>query len=274
MSKKTKYIIGAIVAVLVIGAIASGGKNDSDPPAENAVAVTATKLWQDYKENEVKAESTYKDKVVNVTGRIRKVSTNPITKDPQVSLDTEDGLFSITCEFEEANKGEVANLAKGQTVTVQGTVKDKIVNVRLEGCTLVESSKSSGDEVSDKDQATAKKAAPNSIPDEVEEENLVELTSLMLWNEYEENEVKANSLYKGSKIVVTGRVVEISTNLIGGAPQIKLEGGNPYLPVTCEFSKSDAEVIAEIAKGQEVKIKGIVQGKVVTINLKRCELVE
>ncbi|ROR55053.1 putative nucleic acid binding protein [Luteococcus japonicus] len=91
-------------------------------PAETVLVVTADKLIQDLEKNALKANSTYKDKLVTVTGRVRNI-------DAQGDYFTVRGtdeytLTNIQIFINEEQKALVSEFSEGQTVTATGRVSD------------------------------------------------------------------------------------------------------------------------------------------------------
>ena len=113
---KTLLIIG------IIGLFAGGGlvywifnKPHRDVTQENAVQLTAQKLFDAFKANEAAANKLYLDKAIELSGEVGEVITN---QEGQivVNFKTNDPLFVINCTFK-TNPGE---LKVGQNITFKG----------------------------------------------------------------------------------------------------------------------------------------------------------
>ncbi len=92
-----------------------------------------------------------------------------------------------------------------------------------------------------------------------------------LYQEYEYNEVSANYKYKGKIVLVSGTMQDIGNDLFGD-PYIVI-GGSGFLDgVQCSFNKSETLSIARLFKGQNVRIKGEVSGKLGNVQVKNCSL--
>ncbi len=92
-----------------------------------------------------------------------------------------------------------------------------------------------------------------------------------LYNEYKSNEVAADSKYKGKIVVVSGVIQDIGKDIIA-QPYIVI-GGMGFLDgVQCMFTGSENASVARLYKGQSVKVKGEVVGKMGNVLLNRCSL--
>lgn len=144
--KKWWFWLLAIIVVIVIAASGGGdgssgtsstGFNQANTaPAEQAIAVTATKLYADYKANEISADNTYKGKLVEVSGTVDNIGKDLFDK-PYVSLKTGEIIGSVQCMLDDAAIAEASALAEGTKVTMQGRVSGLLGNVLVKDCTLV-----------------------------------------------------------------------------------------------------------------------------------------
>jgi len=98
--------------------------------------VTADELYAAYRANEVRADATYKDTILLVTGRVRSIGKD-ILNTPYVSLYVEEELLGgVQCMFSDADIAQLSMLHKGQTVTIQGRCSGLLMNVILRECSL------------------------------------------------------------------------------------------------------------------------------------------
>jgi len=160
MKKALKWI-GIVFVVLVIISLIGGSdsnKNKSQTSSETSNTTKAeTKptpeekpisptdiamadLIADFDKNQLSAEETYKDKLIQTTGYISNISED-IIGNPFLSLKptTEEYYFGTTvqCLFKE--KSELTSLENGQQVTVTGTVKTQSLGIiSVDGCKVVE----------------------------------------------------------------------------------------------------------------------------------------
>lgn len=141
---KLKWIVIAVVVVLIIAAASGGGDNESNQEAgtktENQASGKKKKAKEEVKEevsytpysvsqmmddldnNALNAETTYKDKYVEITG----VLSNIDSSGKYISLRPEDDEYAII-DFQcfiksDEQKSQVAAMSKGQSVTLRGKV--------------------------------------------------------------------------------------------------------------------------------------------------------
>lgn len=142
--KEPKWVVFVAVAV-GIGALIScatcsqAGKKAQEEKAAKEKAgaedVALEELLSTYRKNEVKADARWKGKVIKVSGKVESVGKDILDK---VYVTLGDGEFrQAQCFFTEKNAKAVADIDKGQTVTVRGRVKGLMMNVLLEDCELV-----------------------------------------------------------------------------------------------------------------------------------------
>lgn len=106
-------------------------------PAQAPIIVSAAKIYSEYQSNAVAADAKYKGNLVQVSGTIYSIDKdilgNPFVQIQSGSYD----LWGVQCGFSQADQSQLAQLSKGQTVTLQGTVSGKVVNVMIDGCSIV-----------------------------------------------------------------------------------------------------------------------------------------
>ena len=131
-----KWWFWVIIVVAVI-AIASSGGNDSENNIENNTNTQQTsqtetieytpysvsELVNDLEENALKAEEKYKDKYVEITGKLSVIDS----KGKYISLSPTDNDFCLTnvqCYIKnDEQKSKVLEVAKGDTLTIKGKIK-------------------------------------------------------------------------------------------------------------------------------------------------------
>ena len=97
------------------------------------------------------------------------------------------------------------------------------------------------------------------------------LSADQLYREYESNEVAADEKYKGKIVIVSGKIQDIGKDIMD-EPYIVI-GGEGFLDgVQCSFAKSQESSIARLSKGQNVKVKGEVSGKMGNVQIKNSSL--
>ncbi len=131
-------IITVILVLVLIGAISGGAKGnntttnsstpsnkttDTNTPKPSPIIVKADTLIDALKENELNASNTYKDKYVELTGKLSVIDSSgkyiglgPINDDYS--------LRTVMCYITQEQKDIVAGLKKDSLVTVIGTITD------------------------------------------------------------------------------------------------------------------------------------------------------
>jgi len=152
-------ILTVILALILIGAIggaANGSKSSStsqpatggqtqataqatSKPTQQALVVNATTLVGEYDKNKLSAQDKYTGKLVKTTAFINNISSD-VLGSYYLSLNPSNDQYyfgtSIQCYF--ADKSQLTSLAKGQQVTVQGTMQDMSLGiVEMKDCSVV-----------------------------------------------------------------------------------------------------------------------------------------
>lgn len=99
--------------------------------------LTASSLFNKYKANEVAADEVYLGKKIAVTGIIDDIGKD-ILDDPYISLEV-GYLESVNCYFSESDIKAIAQLSKGQKITILGTCKGMTltIGVTMSQCKLL-----------------------------------------------------------------------------------------------------------------------------------------
>jgi flagellar basal body-associated protein FliL len=138
-------VVACVIFLIIIIAIAasSGGDKSSNvtptskTSAISAIEVTAVELYSAYEANEVAADLKYKDKILRVTGVVTDISTDPFGY-PTVSFGMDAyNINKVEATFNKSEASNIANLQKGQNITVNGAGNGKSFYVRLKNCTIV-----------------------------------------------------------------------------------------------------------------------------------------
>jgi len=156
-----------VLAVLLALASLAGCELETTHEAEvvktkPTVIVDARTLCARYEANEVAADAAYKNRVVQVTGVITSIAKD-IVDTPYIVLSDGNpmGIGGVQCTFSDAHLGALAQMNKGDRITLKGKCRGRIMlNVLLRGCTGTDEPKA----------AERKKrpvtAAPTDDPDE------------------------------------------------------------------------------------------------------------
>lgn len=107
----------------------------------------------------------------------------------------------------------------------------------------------------------------NREPKNAEKQELKTITAREIYEEYDENEIAADSKYEGDIISLTGTITDISKDI----------RGYPYLiinsSVQCVFQEGDESKLKWFSKGGKVTVKGRVKGLSIMgqVLLTQCE---
>lgn len=97
----------------------------------------------------------------------------------------------------------------------------------------------------------------------------IEINAAQLYQEYNSNQVAADAKYKGKILSVSGTVNDIGD--IIDAPYVILGTQQIPLGIQCMFSKQDEPLLAQISKGQSLRIQGKCDGlSIVSVILSNC----
>ena len=93
-------------------------------------------MFAAYRKQKAASDKLYKGKLLEVTGTIDDVGTDPIFQAPEVMLSSgaTPQASGVDCIFETKYAAQVAKLQKGQTLAVLGTCDGYAVNVLLLHC--------------------------------------------------------------------------------------------------------------------------------------------
>ncbi|HTN91951.1 MAG TPA: hypothetical protein VL242_50125 [Sorangium sp.] len=107
------------------------------PPREAAVKVELKQLLSEYESNEVRADSTFKGKLIQTSGTVGEVKKD-ITGGIYVTVGTGAPVEVpvLQCSIAESEAGAAAELSKGQKVTVRGRADGLMMNVLASGCEI------------------------------------------------------------------------------------------------------------------------------------------
>lgn len=141
-NKAAAFVIMIVIGVggaWVVGNLMKAANEVSQAPAKpveqgyvptprnpsQAVDVSASALYAAYDDNEVRFNQQYVGKTVNVTGVVHRIFDDSIMFDS-----------STNCYLAPNQVGKLAQLSKGQTITVQGVVEDALISFRIADCVV------------------------------------------------------------------------------------------------------------------------------------------
>jgi hypothetical protein len=120
----------------------------------------------------------------------------------------------------------------------------------------------------EKSEAPATTAAPAGQP-ATTEAPVATLSAFALYQAYEENEVRADAMYKGKWIRVSGTVDSIGKDILD-TPYITLEAGQLLMSVQAMFARSDSNLLVSMNKGAHVTVTCKCDGKFGNVSLRNC----
>ncbi|MFY0571471.1 OB-fold protein [Archangium lansingense] len=104
----------------------------------DAKQVEIHKLLAEYTDNEVRADASFKGKLIQTTGVVDDVKRDVLnTVYVVVGTGKRYEVRMLQCFIDEDNANTVASLTKGSRVTIRGRVKGLMMNVLVEDCELV-----------------------------------------------------------------------------------------------------------------------------------------
>src|SRR5262245_36393748 len=114
-------------------------QEDKELREGQATAATADKLYEEFDKNPLTAESTYKGKVLEVTGTLLRVERDRFGRSTLVFEAGKNANAAVRCDFSRDANAQLEKLEVKQKVTVRGKYAGKGKNqaVRLENCLLV-----------------------------------------------------------------------------------------------------------------------------------------
>jgi len=107
---------------------------------DQATKITPSKLFREFKANEIAANQKYNNKPVLMTAKISEI-TESITGKPEIAFFVDSyGIERITCTFPRDARDQIAQLRKGQQITLYGVVSVFVLgsHLSIDKCDLVE----------------------------------------------------------------------------------------------------------------------------------------
>jgi len=104
----------------------NGVKNASAP-----LEISPEQLFSDYEANEVKADNQYNGKLLKIKGAILNIGIDRLNDVSYITLDAGYWLRGVDVYLKKSEQKKLADLSKGQIVTIIGTCDGKLINVRI-----------------------------------------------------------------------------------------------------------------------------------------------
>lgn len=99
---------------------------------------------------------------------------------------------------------------------------------------------------------------------------VAEISANKLFSQYQYNEIRADELYKGKTIVVTGVISDIGNDILNDS-YVTLRTGDMIGSIQCYLDKS---VVSKLGKGYRITVKGECGGLMMNVLMKDCKLIE
>ena len=143
------WLIIVLAVLLIIGiAVGTSGKDTSKPSGSSTgisstekaetIKISSVDLLAAYDDNAVKADTDYKDKLLEVSGVVKNIDKD-VLNDVYVTINDggELSIIAVQCYFEDEDEiTKTANLKAGDEVTIIGTCSGKTINVMLKDCKI------------------------------------------------------------------------------------------------------------------------------------------
>lgn len=102
-------------------------ENSNKKQMEPELSISATELINAYKENEIKADKTYKGKIVEVNGIVDGINSGIDDKAIVILSDGDEFSFdNVQCCIDDENQDKACELKKGENVTIIGKADGEI----------------------------------------------------------------------------------------------------------------------------------------------------
>ena len=132
-------LAAALVAVAACNRTPKAAPSPAEPP-KPAATLTADELLDEYKKNEVGADQKFKDKIVQVSGKVAEVKKDLFGR-YFIGLGTahEDDNFDVMCYLDKTAEEAAGKLQKGETTTLMGLCQGRAggLVLTLKSCILV-----------------------------------------------------------------------------------------------------------------------------------------
>ena len=139
----SKHII-SIISLACFLLMIVGSENDTTTAeatkslAGPAIKITAEQLQEEFKNNEIRAVRKYKDKVVEVTGKIYGFDSGFTDTAVKLTLEAGGGWSNVMCDFPKDQADNIFDLNKGDYITVKGICTGVIMgSPTMDNCILV-----------------------------------------------------------------------------------------------------------------------------------------
>lgn len=139
------WLIVVIILVGIFGGSSDNTTNTNDSTTTSTTAQTEEVmevdykvLYEEYMANPINADSKYKGKILKLTGTVGTIDRE-IDQRTYITFDI-DFLKDVRITFKKDQESKVAQLKKGQTVTIKGKCTGTLLSttVALDDCEIIE----------------------------------------------------------------------------------------------------------------------------------------
>lgn len=136
MKAYIKYAILLGVVLIGVGIFVYNKPHQNIKKASSDFKLNATELFGAFETDETAANEKYLDKIVEVSGAVREVSTDDAGL-VSVTLDTDGGMFGVICKMDELTEHKRTEFQTGETITLKGMCTGMLMDVVLVRCVEV-----------------------------------------------------------------------------------------------------------------------------------------
>ena len=254
-NKKGKKIIIVIVALALLVlfiAIASSGGSTKDLDYSNPVAkISADAILSAYKANSVTADETYKNQLIQVTGKISNISESTIYLKGD---EDENWLNTVDCSIISGQDDVVKSLSKDMVLSIIGVCNSTGVagDVKLSDCKII------ADNIEIKTTAAQ---------DDKAEDTVIKIDATTLLEEYNDNSVAADEKYKNKKLQVSGKISSVEDGYIS------IESSDDWAFSTIHAYYNSEQDVSKLSKGNIITILGTCKGEEIFSDIKISDCV-
>lgn len=241
--KKRLIVLGIIVFVIVFGTIVGNKPKEYDYNNPES-KLTVDTILNEFRNDTANASEKYSDKVIAITGQVGTIQDDYATIR---GYDDDNWLYNVNVYLKDVE--DLKKFKVGDTVTIEGVCDDTTLfgDVTVRQCVIAE------------------KFAV--IPDY---NNSVKVEIDDFIKAYKENQVSADSQYKGKIVELTGRVTNVTDNYI------VIQSYNADVwdwDCDIEVCFEDADELKKASEGKEITIIGECNGKGAVYTAKICRAI-
>lgn len=140
MTGRKFNIIISLFILAIIGLVVSflyyNKPHTNIEKSKSDYSLTAIELIKEYKEQGIEAEKKYAERIIQVQGQIKNIST--LKGNSVITLQSSDSESSVICHMLPEENAKVLELNSGQEIKVKGKCTGFLLDVIMVRCILVE----------------------------------------------------------------------------------------------------------------------------------------